>query len=273
MKSIVRAICAAAGFAACTPAMAIFTNGGFESGTFGSWTTGSGINTGLTGAQPFTSASIGLGSGGSFRGSVVTTGAVELSGAPITLPYSGTYTARVNNADTGGIANYITQADVITNADRDAADGKLHVRFAYAVVLSNPGHSPSGQPYFFIRVRNVTKNTTLFEDFSFAGQTGTQFVPIPSNTSTLYLNWKPADVVVPDADLGDSIEVYLLASDCQPTGHTGYAYLDGFGSAVVTQGATATVVPTLSESALLGLGALLFGSALFATRRSRAGKA
>ena len=33
-------------------------------------------------------------------------------------------------------------------------------------------------------------------------------------------------MIVPDADLGDSIEVYLLASDCEPP-HSGYAYLDG----------------------------------------------
>ena len=31
-----------------------------------------------------------------------------------------------------------------------------------------------------------------------------------------YLPRKAADVIVPDADLGDLIEVYLLASDCEP---------------------------------------------------------
>ena len=272
MKLAARALCAVIGLAASLPAIAIFTNGGFESGNLTGWTTGSGINPGLTGAQPFSSASIALNAGGSFRGAVVTSGP-DLVGAPITLPFAGTATARVNNSSTGGIANYLTQADVITAADRDAGDNKLHVRFSYAVVLQNPGHGAASQPYFFIRVRNVTKNTTLFEDFSFAGQTGTQFVNVPSNTGYQYLNWKPADVVVPDADLGDSIEVYLLASDCSPAGHSGYAYLDGFGSAVVAPGSAPVVVPTLSESALLGLGALLFGSALFASRRGRAGKA
>lgn len=264
MKNSVRTLLAAMGLLVSLPSSAIFTNGGFESGTFGSWSTGSGINNALIGSQPFTSASINLGAGGSFRGSVVTTGAADPLSAPITLPYAGLYSARVNNASTGGIANYITQADVITSADRDPSDNKLHVRFAYAVVLQNPSHTAAQQPYFFIRVRNVTKNTTLFEDFSFAGQTGTQFVTFSGGQ---YLNWKPADVIVPDADLGDSIEVYLLASDCSQTGHAGYAYLDGFGSTVVAQGAATAVVPTLSEAGLLGLGALLFGGAWFASRR------
>ena len=254
---------------AASPSFAIFQNGGFESGDFTGWTTGFGINNGLTGSQPFSSGSISLVPGGSFRGAVVSAGP-DLVNAPITLPRAGTRTARVNNSATGGIANFISQADIITAADRAASDSKLHVRFSYAVVLEDPNHSADGQPFFFIRVRNVTKNTTLYEDFSFAGQTGTQFANLGA-TNYKYLDWKNADVVVPDADLGDSIEVYLLASDCEPTGHTGYAYLDGFGSAVVTPGAGGPTVgvPTLGEWALLSLSALLALSAGFVARRQR----
>ena len=252
------------------PASAIFTNGGFDSGDFTGWTTGFGRNNGLTGTQPFTSGSITIGSGGSFRGAVVS-GGPDLLGAPITLPYAGTHSARVNNDQRGGYLNHISQTDTITNADRDPGDNKLHIRFNYAVVLEDPGHNPAGQPYFFLRVRNVTKGTTLYEDFSFAGQTGSQFVPIPAPTggnNPSYLDWKAADVVVPDADLGDTIEVYLLASDCRPTGHAGYAYLDGFGSRVVPPGPSqATPVPTLNEMGLMALGLLLAGVAASSMRR------
>lgn len=253
---------------ASLPASAIFQNGGFETGDFTGWTTGFGINQGLQGAQPYHSGSISLGSGGSFRGAVVS-GGPDLVNAPITLPYAQTRTARVNNADTGGFANFISQQDVITNADRDPSDNLLHIRFNYAVVLEDPNHSPAGQPFFFLRVRNVTKGTTLYEDFSFAGQTGTQFVPVPGNTGYQYLNWKPADVVVPNADLGDTIEVYLLASDCQPTGHSGYAYLDGFGSRVVPPGGGGSVapIPTLSEMGFMLLGLLLAGAGATGLRR------
>ena len=252
------------------PASAIFTNGGFETGDFTGWTSGFGVNNGLQGAQPYSSTSISIGSGGTFRGAVVSTGP-DLFGAPITLPYAGTRTARVNNSATGGYLNFISQSDLVTEADRDPSDSQLHIRFNYAVVLDDPSHSASQQPFFFLRVRNVTKNTTLYEDFSFAGQTGTQFVSVPSPTggsNPKFLDWKAADVVVSNADLGDTIEVYLMASDCSPTGHAGYAYLDGFGSRVVPPGATvATPVPTLNETALMALGLLLAGVAATSLRR------
>ncbi|TAG78307.1 MAG: IPTL-CTERM sorting domain-containing protein [Burkholderiales bacterium] len=269
MRKLLQTVCGLAALAASSVSLAIFQNGGFESGTFANWTQGSGVNNGLTGAQPFGGSSVNLGAGGSFRGAIVS-GGPDLVGAPITLPRAGTYTARVNNIASGGIANFISQADTITAADRDPVDNLLHVRFSYAVVLNNPNHVPSEQPFFYLRVRNVTKNTTLFEDFSFAGQSGTQFVPVPTNTAYAYLDWKNADVIVPNADLGDTIEVYLLASDCEPTAHPGYAYLDGFGSAVVVPGpqATATAIPTMNEWALLSLGLLLLGGAAYTGRRS-----
>ena len=111
----------------------------------------------------------------------------------------------------------------------------------------------------------------MFEDISFAGQTGTPFQPIPGNTNVLYLNWKPADVVVPDADLGDTIEVYLLAAGCSQSGHYGYAYLDGFGSRVVPPGGGGAVapVPTLSEMSFMALGLLLAGAGAVSLRRRR----
>ena len=255
---------------AVAPAFAIFQNGGFESGNFTGWTQGAGVNNGLTGTQPFSGASVSLGAGGTFRGAVLTAGP-DLVGAPIALPRTGANTARVNNRATGGIANFISQADVITNADRDSTDNRLHIRFSYAVVLEDPGHTANQQPFFFIRVRNVTKNTMLFEDFSFAGQTGTLFKPVPTNSAFKYLDWRNADVLVPDSNVGDSIEVYLLASDCSPTAHSGYAYLDGFGSAAVTPpvvviGPTISV-PTLGEWSLIGLGLLLLGAAGYSAKR------
>ena len=273
MIRCIRATVCAAMLAASLPAMAIFTNGGFESGDFTGWTQGTGLNNnGLTLPQPFTGASINLSPGGTWTGAVVNSSYTELSTAPITpMPFAGTYSARVGDTTPNYNTNFISQQDVITNADRDSGDNKLHVRFSYAVVLEDPGHAPQQQPFFYLRVRNITKSTDLFEDFSFAGQTGTQFQPIPGNNSVLYLNWKQADVVVPDADLGDTIEVYLLAAGCSQSGHYGYAYLDGFGSRVVPPGGGGAVapVPTLSEMSFMALGLLLAGAGAVSLRRRR----
>ena len=125
----------------------------------------------------------------------------------------------------------IAQQDVITNADRDLNDNLLHVRFSYAAVLNDPEHSPAQQPFFFVRLRNITKSTTLYEDFTYSNQPGKTF--LIGTGGYKYTAFSNVDIVVPDADLGDTLEIQALASDCSPTAHAGYVYLDGFGSAVV----------------------------------------
>ena len=273
MIRLVRTVFCGALLAASLPAMAIFTNGGFETGDFTGWTQATGRNNnGLSGAQPFTGASINLSPGGTFTGAVVGSGYTELSGAPISpMPFAGTHSARVGDTTANYNANIISQQDVITATDRDSSDNRLHVRFSYAVVLEDPGHPAAEQPFFYLRVRNVTKGTDLYEDFSFAGQTGTQFQPVSGNPSVLYLDWKQADVLVPDADEGDTIEVYLLAAGCARSGHYGYAYLDGFGSRVVPPGGGTSIapVPTLSEMSFMALGLLLAGAGAASLRRRR----
>lgn len=231
------------------------------------------------------------------RAKVVGTGFTDPQGAPLVFPRVGNHTLMLNNSSytysydagggvmqtetspaAGGHANSIVQSDTIKASDRDV-DGKLHVRFSYAAVLDDAGHSPHDQPYFYLRVRNVTKGTVLYEDFAFADPTNPDFQPIPAPTSSganfLYKDWTDVDVVVPDADLGDEIEVYLLASDCAQGGHSGYAYLDGFGSrSLPPPGPTDSLVPvpTMGEFGLvamaLGIGALGLGRLRRTHRRS-----
>jgi hypothetical protein len=229
------------------------------------------------------------------RVKVVGAGFTDPQGAPLVLPRSGSNTLMLNNSsytysyDSGGgvmvtdtyaaassKANTIVQSDTVTAADRDPADGKLHVRFSYAAVLDDAGHAPQDQPYFYLRVRNTTKNTVLFEDFAFASASNPDFHPIPAPTSPfsnfLYKDWTDMDIVVPDADLGDTIEVYLLAADCSQGGHSGYAYLDGFGSRrLPPPGTPDTVapVPTVGEFGLMGLA---MGLGLLGVGRLRAAR-
>lgn len=246
-----------------SPAWGIFQNGGFESGSFANWTQTAGVNNGLTGAQPFTSASLSIGAGGTFRGFIRSAGFVDPRAPLLVFPRAGQFTAQVNHeTNAGGFMSSIAQQDVITNADRDPADGRLHVRFSYAPVLEDPGHSASGQPFFFVRLRNITKSTTLFEDFTFSAQPGVTFLTGPQGHK--YTQFRNVDIIVPDADIGDTLEIQALASDCEPTAHAGYVYLDGFGSAQVGPGQGPVEVPTLSEWALivlsLGLGVVALRS-------------
>ena len=262
-----RTIAIAALALAATPAWAIFSNGGFEANSFAGWTQTSGQNNGLTGAQPFSSASLNISAGGTFRGFIRTTGFTDPRAPTLVLPRAGSFTAQVNHeTNAGGFMSSISQQDVITNADRDATDNRLHVRFSYAAVLNDPNHSPNEQPFFFVRLRNITKSTTLFEDFTFSNQAGK---PLLVGTGGYkYSPFANVDIVIPDADLGDTLEIQALASDCSPTAHAGYVYLDGFGSAIVgPPGPTGPVdVPTLSEWALILLSLGLGGVAMWSMR-------
>jgi hypothetical protein len=242
---------------AVSPAHAIFQNGGFEAGTFANWTPTIGTNPGLTGAPPFTGTNIVIGAGGNNDSAVV--GATSDPRAPqLTIPYAGTFTGRVNGFTSGAVINVFAQTDTITAADRDPSDSQLHVRFAYAPVLEDPNHIAQDQPYFYVRVRDVTASTLLYEEFTYSNQPGKTFVTTGAWKS--YPAFVPVDVIVPAASLGHSLEIYVLGADCSQGGHGGYVYLDGFGSSIIIPGTSSAPIPTLSEWALivlsLGLGAV-----------------
>lgn len=262
-----------------SPAWAIFTNGGFETGNFTGWTFTIGSNPGLSGSPPFTGANVVIGSGGTNTSAVV--GAGQDPRAPqLGLPRSGSFTARVNDFNNGAVINSIKQSAPITNADIDPADGQLHVRFSYAAVLEDPGHNPQDQPYFFVRLRDLTAGTVLYEDFTYSGQPGKTFVTTNFNGSPWRSSpaFQNTDIVVPMSALNHTLEIEALGADCSLGGHGGYVYLDGFGSAVVPPSGPgvpaapigpSTEIPTLSEWALLALSMLLAALGMQAYRRNR----
>jgi IPTL-CTERM motif len=253
---------------AASPATAIFTNGGFESNSFASWTQASGVNNGLLGVPPFTSASLNITPGGAFRGFIRGIGFTDPRAPLLVLPRVGSFTAQVNHeTQAGGFMSSIAQQDVIAAADRDVADNLLHVRFSYAAVLLDSGHPDNLRPFFFVRLRNITKSTILFEDFTYEQQPGKVF--LSGTGGYRYTQFANVDIVVPNADLGDTLEIEALASDCEPTGHPGYVYIDGFGSSVVGPGGAAPLVPvpTLSEWALITLAMGIGGVAFYSRRR------
>src|SRR5690606_30714827 len=83
------------------------------------------------------------------------------AGASLRWPRYGTRVAVVNQLGASNNANSLKQTMTIAAADIDPVDNKAHVRFAVAPVLQNPNHSASEQPYYWVQLRNITKNTTL----------------------------------------------------------------------------------------------------------------
>lgn len=237
-------------------AHAVFENGGFEQGDFTGWTLGGGTNPGLIGSEPFTYSSIPAVSLGSTPGPASIVGSIVDPQAPaLLLPRVGSSTAKINDENTGALVTTLTQQDALTNADIDNGDGLPHIRFSFAPVLDDPSHSPNEQPYFYVVMRKVSDSSILFEQFTYSGQAG---VPFENGTgSWKFLPFQNVDATLTLADIGEDIELTIVAADCSQTGHGGYVYVDGFGSSVVPPAGTNTpVVVVVPSNSRIGLGIL-----------------
>lgn len=250
-------------------AHAVFVNGGFEQNNFNGWTVGGGTNPGLAGTAPFTGASVQITQGAPGPASVV--GQVVDARAPgIVLPRVGNLTAKINDEATGARLTTLVQRDRITQADVDASDGLPHLRFAFAPVLDDPSHAPEEQPYFYVVVRNVADQSVLFEQFAYSGQPGVTFQQ--GAGSWKFLPFQNVDATLPASAVGQEIELTVIGADCSLSGHGGYVYVDGFGSAQVGSGngaGTGAVVPVpmLAPGVLALLAAGLAGAGAIGWRR------
>ena len=231
----------------------LFNNGGFEAGSLSSWTVTRYWNNGIN-YPPQSYADLNLqscvgitpGSNGSNkdctdRTSVKTNAVPEsqpMAGLPSSLasprwPKFGTATAVVNEQGMHQNVNSLKQAYTTTAADVDPADGKIHARFALSPQLQNAGHPDDQQPYFYAVLRNLTKGTVLYSTFNFSTDPSVPWRQQGTGpTSVMYTDWQVFDIAPGNAALwiGDTIEIEVVAAGCQPNGHWGQVYVDGFGA-------------------------------------------
>lgn len=223
-------------FIAAPLAQAGFQNGGFESDlanwsvTSYNWGAGHIIPT----FPPTTEAHLGLTAPVADNGltSVVGSGTDAQTGGVLGYPLYDNKAVRVNYLGNNYRVSAIDQTATMTLADVDPADGKVHVRFAIAPVLQNPGHPATQQPYFFVEVTNVTKGTQIFHTFNFSGQSGVPWVTVGGYQ---YTNWQAIDIA-PGAgvlDVGDQVKVKIIGAGCGQSGHEGHVYVDS-GPALTT---------------------------------------
>ena len=155
-------------------AFALFTNGGFESANFGSWSKTTFLNPGLLGSSPSHRRRNRAQRGrdglprdpGALFATMSQTDAN--TGNVLHYPLSGSYCAVINYMGKNQNGNALSQ-QAVTAASDVAPDGKIHIQVRLAGVVQNPGHTDTEQPYIYIDLRDVTKGTLLYETFNFAG--------------------------------------------------------------------------------------------------------
>ncbi|UCV00370.1 IPTL-CTERM sorting domain-containing protein [Acidovorax radicis] len=148
----------------------------------------------------------------------------------LTAPRWGNNALKLN--DQGAkLASSIEQVATMTVAEVDPVDNKVHVRFGMAPVLVDGGHGPTEQPYFYVEVRNLTKNKVMFYTYNYANQSG---VPWQTAGSYRYTDWQGFDIAPGNGqlDVGDQVMLIIYASNCSPgaAAHEARVYMDAVGA-------------------------------------------
>ncbi|MBQ5940771.1 PEP-CTERM sorting domain-containing protein [Massilia sp. AB1] len=246
---------AAAGSAQAAPLI----NGGFEDGNTNGWTTGGGGRWDV--ANPLVPADFLPGGsqyeGPSPRSSIITAGTVDpIVGAALgSTVYSGGYSYRAEDTTTGGYASVISQK-VLNYTESD-------IFFAWKAVIEG-AHDPSESALMVIELRDDTTGQLLISRvYDGGGGVDGRFSALGNYFYTP--QWQIEQLSIDASLSGHDFTISLLAADCQPTGHLGYAYIDGFGGELPPPGD----VPEPASAALLMLGA----GTLAAVRRRKQAKA
>jgi len=280
MIKTVLSIAVASAFAAGSAQAASFTNGGFESGTYSGWTSGSGCwsqsgynsfngqgasyscaptgtsyeqtTTALNQASNLPLATSTFFSGGAGYNAAAITGTTIVStlgvdaitGQALTTATHGAqygnYAARLNDSVNNFAVSVIKQS--VTNYDGTS------INFSWWAVLES-SHGLGDSDNFSLTVTNDTTNSTVYSTaISSASAPG-----LFTNYGGWYSSgWQDISLAVTQ---GNSYTITLLAADCPYGGHAGYVYLDGFGTVSGGGGDDGGgTVPEPGSLALLGLG-------------------
>jgi hypothetical protein len=242
--------------AASTAQAGAFINGGFEDGTVNGWITGEGSRAGIPNSSiaPVDFLPGGaLSTGPATRSSIITAGTVDpIVGALLgSTVQSGNFSYRAEDTSNGGLASVISQK-VLGYTDPN-------IFFAWKAVLENGGHSEDQSAEMVITLTDDTTGALLISRIFNAGAGGGGVDARFAEISGIFYtpNWQIEQLAI-DASLGGhDFTLSLLAADCDPAGHFGYAYIDGFGIAPPNE------VPAPGALALLMLG----GGCMWAVRR------
>ena len=133
----------------------------------------------------------------------------------------GVYSARLGNENSGAESEKLTYSLVVSPSN------SLFI-YKYAVVLEDPGHAPSDQPRFQLRVLDSSGNLI---DPICGEYTVISSATIPGfqtcNGSIRYKDWTTVGLDLTPY-IGQTITIEFSTGDCSLGAHFGYAYVDAF---------------------------------------------
>lgn len=226
----------------------IITNPSFEDDAVNTappsgWTVNAYLNRRVVLQDPETREGLALDSSAGLLGTRSVGGAMETQHDPdinaVVYPRFGVRAAVINYAPAANPTvdgnnqnvNGLKQQMTIEQADVDPDDSQIHIRFVLVPVLENPAHDVNEQPYYFIRLRNLTRGTVLYDEFEVSNQSGVPWQSAGGGT-LLYTAWQLVDVAPGSSALGvgDVVEAEIIAAGCSRGQHFGRVYVDAFGS-------------------------------------------
>lgn len=268
LKSLAAAVSVLA--LASTAQAAGFVNGGFEDGNTNGWTTGGGcrssvLNPSLNAASFVPGGSLyNVTSGCSLPNANTPASHSEIIGTSYVDPnlgallgstvYSGNNSYRVEDTLFGGFASVARQT-VLNYTDTD-------IFFAWKSVLLG-AHGVNDAATMIIELKDLTTGAVLITREYNAASGGGGVDPRFTNSGGIFYtaDWQIEQLTIGAALQGHDFELSVIGSDCQPTGHYGYVYLDGFGAVIPP--------PGVPEPGSLGLvGAALLAAVAVRRRKS-----
>jgi len=178
------------------------------------------------------------------RSAIITAGTIDprVGAALGSTVQSGNFSYRVEDTTTGGFASVISQK-VLGYTDPN-------IFFAWKAVLLG-AHGVSDAATMKITLTDNTSGLVLISRDYNAADSGTGVDARFSTSGGNYYTpqWQIEQLAIDASLSGHDFTLSVLAADCQPTGHWGYVYLDGFGAAPPVAG-----VPEPASLALVGLG-------------------
>lgn len=147
-------------------------------------------------------------------------------GIPTTAPGSAG-SVRIGNAVNQYGCELLSKTFTVTAAEKT-------IRFWYAVVLEDPQHDASIQPFFWVRVTETSSGAVIPGAVNLGGagdrvvaDRNNPFFVTHAGGSIVYKDWACAQINLA-THVGKSVTVEFITADCGAGGHWGYAYIDNF---------------------------------------------